>query len=113
MDDLLDLSVLKELEADIGDAAKEIVKVYIDNANQLFIEIRDAVQTQDHDTVQRLAHSLKSSSANVGAILLSSLAKDVEFAVRDGKLNNLDDKIKDLAEQFEQVKPALVKYSSM
>jgi signal transduction histidine kinase/CheY-like chemotaxis protein len=54
------------------------------NGGEQIETIGSALAAGDRETVGRTAHSLKSSSAMVGAMALSALAKDIEGSVRDG-----------------------------
>ena len=52
--------------------------MYLNQAPQLLNTIRDAVAHNDALALQRAAHSLKSSSANVGAMQLAAFSKEME-----------------------------------
>ena len=47
------------------------------------------------------AHSLKSSSANVGAMRLSKVAKQIEMAARSGDLDAIQGSFEQLTREFE------------
>ena len=53
---------------------------YLDNYERLIEELLEAQSSEDFHTIEASAHSLKSSSAQVGAIYLSSLYETVERA---------------------------------
>ena len=61
------------------------------------------------EDVQLFAHTLKSSSANVGALHLSRISKKLECGCRDKSINNLDPYIKSIEAEFKKVKSALEK----
>ena len=46
----------------------------------------DAVETREIDTIRDAAHTLKSSSAYVGAVALSARCRELERAARAGNL---------------------------
>jgi signal transduction histidine kinase/CheY-like chemotaxis protein/HPt (histidine-containing phosphotransfer) domain-containing protein/CBS domain-containing protein len=78
--DVIDLDVLKEIIAlgnKNGDEGllKEILKSFINYSDGLFNQID---LNGDREQLWRFAHSLKSSSANVGAMRLSKLCKKLE-----------------------------------
>ncbi len=52
--------------------------MYLHNAPQLLDTIRDAVAHSDALALQQAAHSLKSSSATVGALQLAAFSKEME-----------------------------------
>jgi HPt (histidine-containing phosphotransfer) domain-containing protein len=57
--------------------------------------------------LQAFAHSLKSSSANVGAVVLSEICKSLEMACRNNTLDDSDPYIKAIECEFVKVKSAL------
>lgn len=65
-----------------------IVSMFLEQSEALGMQIREAVATGDADGVREAAHSLKSSSANVGAMRVSALSFDLEEAGRNGTLDN-------------------------
>jgi HPt (histidine-containing phosphotransfer) domain-containing protein len=61
-----------------------IIRGYIEHAPTLMRELDEGVAAADAGRLVRPAHSLKSSSANVGAKRLSEISQDVEHAAREG-----------------------------
>ena len=53
------------------------------------------------------AHTLKSSSANVGAMTLSNAARDLEYGARDGTLSQPAVAVAQIVSEFAQVREAL------
>ncbi|HTC44935.1 MAG TPA: response regulator [Steroidobacteraceae bacterium] len=68
------------------DLLKRIVDLYIGNSRTLIDTLRGAIIRDDATGVLQAAHSLKSSSANVGATLLTQLCGTLETSARQGKL---------------------------
>jgi len=83
---VLDRSVLEELQAVIGAAALQIVAVFLEDAPAMVQALQQAAQGNDIERLQALSHSLKSSSANVGALSLSAVARRIEHEARAGSL---------------------------
>ncbi|WMJ70758.1 ATP-binding protein [Stenotrophomonas sp. 24(2023)] len=75
---VLDASVLQELRDTIGDAARHIITVFLDDTPRQVQQLQEAARVQDSTRLAALAHSLKSSSANVGASALSAVALRIE-----------------------------------
>ncbi len=65
---------------------KEIMTVYLDSSLGLLRQVEQGLIAGDADAMRRAAHSLKSSSANVGAEKLSKLFLELEVMGRDGLL---------------------------
>lgn len=76
--ELVDKQVLAMLEDAIGDSLKKIVDLYLSDVPLTLNEMRTALKNGDLVTVRRLAHSLKSSSANLGAMQTSAVAAELE-----------------------------------
>jgi len=58
---------------------------FADSQADTLSEIRTALAANDSDTAERLAHSLKGASANLGAGLLAEAAARAEAAVRSNQ----------------------------
>jgi HPt (histidine-containing phosphotransfer) domain-containing protein len=79
----LDKGILKELVDDVGkEIAIEIIMTYLNEVNNLINQIPKAMKKLEHKSeLERLFHTLKSSSATFGAIKLSEMAKKFEEQV--------------------------------
>ncbi len=80
-------SVLEDLRAlggceDPG-LLQELIDLFLDDAPRRLDEMHLGLSEGDFALMQRSAHTLKSSSANLGAVRLSGICKDMEFAARD------------------------------
>jgi len=90
-----------------ADFLVELIDVYLaDTPNRLAL-LRQAIEGGDAETCVREAHTLKSSSANLGALELSASAKEMEAAGRAGRTATLADEIGRFESQFAAVKTAL------
>ena len=68
-----------------------VIETYLRLAPTLLQQLRDAILVQpDPDALRHAAHSLKSSSANLGALSLAALCRDLEFLGRDGTTAGAD-----------------------
>jgi TMAO reductase system sensor TorS len=68
------------------DLLARIVRVYLEHAPTLLDTLQQAVAAGDPIAVQKAAHALKSSSANLGAVRLSALCKALEDYGRNRRL---------------------------
>lgn len=83
---VLDSATLEQLEADTDPiVVQALVKTFILETIDRLDRISRAANTRDLATLEREAHSLKSSSGTFGAQALQERAKAIEFACRDGK----------------------------
>jgi HPt (histidine-containing phosphotransfer) domain-containing protein len=88
--DVVDQQILDELMASTGDDigfVRELIQTYLADTPMQFEAMTAAVEADDAAALVRPAHTLKSSSATVGAMRLSSVARELEMAGRSGNLD--------------------------
>jgi HPt (histidine-containing phosphotransfer) domain-containing protein len=88
---VLDASVLAELSASVGgDRAfvTDLIDAYLTDGAQQVEQVEAAVAAGDPEALVRPAHTLKSSSATVGATRLAAIARELEFAGREGRVDD-------------------------
>ena len=86
---------------------EKIVRFYLGDAPRLMKLMADAVGCQDFDALQRAAHALKSSSANLGALALAQLCKDMEEEARGKALPYAAERMVRAEHEFGLVRAAL------
>jgi HPt (histidine-containing phosphotransfer) domain-containing protein len=64
-----------------GQLVQRILRTYAASLDRLMVEFRQARVAQQPPVLRRVAHTLKSSSASVGALQLAALCADLEHAV--------------------------------
>ena len=87
---ILDEAVLAELMTSTGnDTAfvRDLVETYLAEAPAQVEGIAAAIAAADASALVRPAHTLKSSSATMGALRLSAVARRLEMAGRSGTLD--------------------------
>ena len=107
---VLDEETLEELYAVIGADAARIVNVYLEDAPQLVAQLEQAALGPDFEALRDAAHSLKSSSANLGAMALSAAAKRVELGARMQALDRPAVAVALVVAEFERARGALQAY---
>jgi HPt (histidine-containing phosphotransfer) domain-containing protein len=88
---VLDGRVLEELRASVeGDRGfvVDLIEAYLVDGEAHVADVEAAIAAGDLQALVRPAHTLKSSSATVGATRLASLARALEFAGRDASAAN-------------------------
>jgi signal transduction histidine kinase/CheY-like chemotaxis protein/HPt (histidine-containing phosphotransfer) domain-containing protein len=80
----LDTAIVGDLLDTMGGEFGDLVRVYLEDAPLRVREIESAAETGDAAAQVAPAHTLKSSSANIGATTLSELARGIEHAARAG-----------------------------
>jgi HPt (histidine-containing phosphotransfer) domain-containing protein len=87
---ILDETVLAELMTSTGNDlafVRDLVETYLAEAPAQVEGIAVAVAAADPAALVRPAHTLKSSSATMGAVRLSAIARRLEMAGRSGVLD--------------------------
>ena len=107
---IVDPQVFDELLSTTGGDAefmRELIDTYFADAPQLLAQMRSALAGSQHEEFRRAAHSLKSNSATLGALTLSSVAKDLEMMGKDGNLDGAAVKLAQAEAEYACVKAAL------
>jgi len=95
------LEQFRELDPAGGLAlADRILGVYLDTCGKSFTQIEEATAAGDGEGLRRAAHSLKSSSGNVGAKRLYALLREFEGLGRDGGIEAARARLDELRHAF-------------
>lgn len=78
MTDRLDHALLAELRHLMEDDFGTLLEAYLRDSQQRFLELSEAWERRDLETLRRSAHSLKGASGNIGAAGLASLCGELE-----------------------------------
>ena len=108
--EVLDQPTLAALLDSLGgdsDFLKELVDAYLDSTPGLLAAMRQAVAAGDAAGLQRAAHTLKTGSANMGALALAALCKELEEMGKLGALQDVTARIDAAAAAYEDVAAAL------
>lgn len=81
------LDVIRALDDEGGDGLlREILAAYFASCPGLLAQLEEGLAASNAEKVRIATHTLKSSSANLGALQLSALCKEAESAARQGDL---------------------------
>ncbi len=83
---ILDNSVIEELYEVAGADTITILQLFLEDAPGIIERLETAATNRDSMQLRDLAHTLKSSSANVGAQALANAARRIELAARTGTI---------------------------
>ena len=86
---------------------EKVVHQYFNYTPLLLASVREAAGKGDASALQKAAHSLKSSSANVGAVRLAELCKEVEVKARANVVHNAHERAAAIATEYGRVRAAL------
>ncbi len=104
---VLNAGILDELREVLGNEVDKIIAVYLEDAPRLIAQLERAAVGGDPIALRVAAHTLKSSSANVGATTLSEAARDLEDGARDGTLKKPEAGVARIVAEFAKVRSAL------
>jgi PAS domain S-box-containing protein len=86
VDSPIDFHVLESLreldDEEDPDFLGELIKIYLLDAPQHLETMKDAIFLGDADSLKLASHTLKSSSANLGAVSFSEVCKELEYMGR-------------------------------
>jgi HPt (histidine-containing phosphotransfer) domain-containing protein len=108
---VLDAAVVADLKELGGDAEPglyaELVELFVADATRQIAALQQALEEGDVGLLERAAHTLKSSCAQMGAARLSRLCFELERAVRTGNLDGTTGLVARAVETYRQVEQAL------
>lgn len=91
------------------DFVDELVDTYLEDGEQQIALLRDAAAGgAGAEALVRPAHSLKSSSINVGALPLGELCRTLEAAAREGAVSHPAEWVERIATGFDDARRALL-----
>ena len=110
---VLDMKTLAAIRA-LGGAEGEavltgLIQEYLDATPALLSQIQTAIADLDATTLRQVAHTLGSSSANLGAMTFAKQCKAIENLARVGNLTTMSALYRGLTQAYEKVKTALQK----
>jgi HPt (histidine-containing phosphotransfer) domain-containing protein len=101
------LDALRFLDADGTNYLGELIELYLRQSPELLAAIRSAVTRDDPPALQKSAHTLKGSSASLGATKLAAYLKELEMIGRAGSTDGTDDWIARAEAEAVRVRHAL------
>lgn len=104
------LEVYREVMGEDTDSfIADILQSYLNNSPLLLAQMEQALQASDVATFHRIAHTLKSSSATVGAVQMANLAADLEKATSTAFPENIEASLQELKREYFDVSLELSK----
>ena len=103
----LDDNVIAPLRKARPDLLHRLIKTYLTYAPTALAELNAAMRDANFDELCRLAHSLKSSSANLGAIELSGYCRQLEQVAAGTNLSIATALVDNINSAFEKVRQCL------
>ena len=105
-------SVFDEVREVMGDDFNELLSAYVSSMNDILQKLPQSCHDSDLQEAQRMAHSMKSASANIGAERLSTMARQLENQTRKGNLEQAQSQLAELDSEFRRVHRYLDNYQA-
>jgi signal transduction histidine kinase/CheY-like chemotaxis protein/HPt (histidine-containing phosphotransfer) domain-containing protein len=99
--------IVQDLRDIMGEEFPSLVRVFLEDAPRALARLQEAAASGDIDSLVGPAHSLKSTSANLGAMEMSAQAKHIEHGARARTLTDAPDRAAALLAEFDRVEAAL------
>ncbi|HEX6363121.1 MAG TPA: response regulator, partial [Albitalea sp.] len=84
-----------------------VIQAFEASAARLLPQLEEARAARDPAGIRHVAHTLKSSSASIGAMKLSQLCADIEAKIRTDRLENIEERVDAMRAEIEIVLQAL------
>ncbi|MGA2735182.1 MAG: response regulator [Syntrophobacteraceae bacterium] len=86
---------------------RKVIRIYLESSPKLVETIRLSISLGDAAAMQGAAHSLKSISGNLGAMMLAEFCRELETMGRAGTTENAIPLLSVLEDEYESVREAL------
>ncbi|MHB9027250.1 MAG: response regulator [Candidatus Latescibacterota bacterium] len=102
------LDMIRDLDTE-GESrmTDKVISMYLENSPSLVKAMSEGISTGDPKAVHHAAHTLKSSSAMLGAMRLSGLCQEMEKKGRDNSLGNAMELLSQIETEYQIVQVAL------
>ena len=102
------LDNIRALSRDSGDAlVQKVIMAYVDDTPLQLQTLRSAIAALDPARLRKVAHSLKSASANVGADSLAQMCREMERLGRTDTTEGASSILRDMEHEFQAVRDSL------
>jgi HPt (histidine-containing phosphotransfer) domain-containing protein len=82
--------------------------MFIDQGDELLIEITDALVSSDIERLGSLAHKFKGSALNLGAEIVAETCRKIELKGREKDASGMEELVKKLTRDFSLTKEQLI-----
>jgi CheY-like chemotaxis protein/HPt (histidine-containing phosphotransfer) domain-containing protein len=103
----IDRDQMESMRTALGEDFDDLVTTYLEGVEEMLAAIPRAWEASDLKELERQAHSIKSSSASVGAVVLSRLAREMEEQVRSNELEEVTEQVQEMEQEFQRVRESL------
>ena len=104
----IDLARLNEFSGDDPEAFRDVVTLYLEQTSGQMAQLRQAIAAGETGQVERLAHTIRGSSATCGFDALIAPLQEIELRARQGSLGDVENFFATAAATFEKVRQFLI-----
>jgi HPt (histidine-containing phosphotransfer) domain-containing protein len=101
---MIDMNIFNDLKNLLGDDFNLLLEKYLENSQTLMSDVENALEKDDKVLLGRSLHSLKSSSAQVGAVTFSDKMLEYEGYVHKEDLEHLKKSLDEMKEFYQEVR---------
>ncbi|GAA4083792.1 Hpt domain-containing protein [Zhongshania borealis] len=106
----LDLSLLAELREFMDADVHILITEFEADTRERLIQIAQAIENHDAETLRQTAHSLKGGAATLGALSLSQQFRGLELRGRDASFSGIEQDFGNTQRSFEEAMVSLNKW---
>lgn len=103
----LDQAALAQLKAicEVDSLVAQILSIFLVESSRQMADLKNAYESGDAPLLAQVAHGLKSSSRNVGAMLLGQMLESLELAAKSGELAaaGIDELYRSIVDEYQIV----------
>jgi HPt (histidine-containing phosphotransfer) domain-containing protein len=113
-EEVLDTTVFQQFLAVMGDdqpdVPREMIDMFVADADELLRTMQDTIANNQPEERQRAVHSLKSNAAQIGALRLATLCKELEQMTNTDTdtTDQTSKRIQHIAKEYENVRHILL-----
>jgi HPt (histidine-containing phosphotransfer) domain-containing protein len=110
-DPSVDIKIIEELRSlqtdDEEDVVLEIIQIFIKTTTEMFKNMNQANSQKNLEPLRIMAHTLKSSTASVGAMKLCELVTEIEKLAKAGQKEEISEILIKAEQEFKSVQKEL------
>ena len=106
----VDVSQMTDAFGEDYELLSEIYQVFIEDCGARLESLTAIVASQDAGQCREVAHSIKGSSANVGASTIKEIAAALESDARAGDMSHAQERLDSLNTEFPRAKAFIFEY---
>ena len=103
-EEILDVDAALGRMAGDRELLEDVARLFEEEAVRMLDALRQALVARDVPLLSRLAHTIKGSSSNIGALAVTHAAEEIEEQLRSGSLEGLSGPIERLAIELDRLR---------